>query len=223
MAYSSSETSLVNMALGHMGVGKVIANLDTEPSREAIAARTFYETARDEVFRDFSWPFASKTGTLALVAENPTTEWGYAYRLPSDCVMFRKISSGIYNDTRQSRVPFQIFADDQGGLIYTNKSDAVGVWTFRNKSVEFYPPDFKTCFAYKLASYMVPMLSAGDPFKMGDSLLAKYRIWLAKASANARNEEQQPELPQSEFVRIRDGVGEFDGQSPWQSIPPVTT
>lgn len=223
MSFTSSETALANQALAHMGVGKVIANMDSEPSREAVSARIFYETARDEVLRDFAWPFATRIGALALVSTNPVSDWGYAYRQPSGCLMFRRIISGSVPETRQSRVPYKIAADEQGILIYCNLENAEGEWTIRSTAVEFYPPDFKTCLAYKLASFMVPMLSAGDPFKLSDSLLAKYKIQLMKAAANARNEEQQMEQPQSEFIRIRDGATSFDGQSPWQSIPPVTT
>lgn len=220
MSFTSSDTGICNMALGHIGTGKVIANLTSESSREAVACRTFYETARDEVLRDFAWPFATKIEALAEVEEDPNEEWAFSYREPSDCLMFRKIQSGIRNDNRQSRVPFRKGGDSAGGLIFTDKEDAIGEYTRRVTQVEFYPPDFKTLLAYKLAGYIVPLLSAGDPSKIRDSMAALYQMKRGEVMAAARNEEQPEEPPESEFVRGREGeVNRFNAGA-WQELPP---
>jgi len=90
----SSETEICNMALSHIGVGKEIANLDTERSQEASACRRYYENLRDKVLRDFRWPFATKFVELALIEETPTIEWRFSYRYPTDCVKMIRILSG---------------------------------------------------------------------------------------------------------------------------------
>src|SRR4051812_32897245 len=100
---SQTDVGICNMALGHLAVGKAIGAL-TEASQEARACLRFYEQARDEVLRDFPWPFATTVEALALVAVQPTTEWGYSYRYPLNCLALRRIPSGVRNDTRGTTV-----------------------------------------------------------------------------------------------------------------------
>lgn len=206
MSFVTSDTGICNMALAHIGVGKPIGNLETDASREAQACRVFFETARDEVLRDFSWPFCTRIVTLGLVEETPDEEWAYTYAWPSDAVGFRRIPSGIRNDNRQTRVPYRIIHHETyGKVIRTDMQDAKGEYTFRNEGVEDYPPDFKILVSYKLAGYIVPLLSAGDPFKIGDSMVVKYQIKRAETMAAARNEEQPDQIPEAESIRAREG------------------
>jgi hypothetical protein len=78
---ATSKTEIVNYSLRHLGQGKTIADLDTEFSAEAKACRAFFNEARDMTLSAYHWSFASKYATLGLVAEDPTTEWAYSYRL----------------------------------------------------------------------------------------------------------------------------------------------
>lgn len=128
------------MSLMHLSVGKQISSFN-EKSEEARACALFYDTAKDEVLRAFAWPFATLTVSLQLVQQQPTPEWGYSYRLPSDCLAARRlllstVSTGPfpsvfsiaapYNTplgrvpTAQNRIPYRIMADAQGGLLYTD-------------------------------------------------------------------------------------------------------
>ncbi len=212
MSFITSDVGICNMALAHIGVGKPIASF-TDASREAQACRVFYENARDEVMRDFGWPFCTRIMALALIEETPDEEWAFTYGWPSDCLAFKRILSGIRNDNRQTRTPYRILNHEQyGRVIRTDKEDAEGEYTFRDTGVEDYPPDFKTLLSYKLAGYIVPLLSAGDPFKIGDSMAVKYQIKRAETMAAARNEEQPDEAPQAEVIRAREGeVGPTNG------------
>lgn len=199
----ASDTQIANLALGHLGVGKEIADL-TEKSTEAASCRRFFVQARDEVLRDFPWPFATKIVALALVEEEPNTEWTYSYRYPADCLKIRRILSGIRNDTRQSRVPYKIAQDTQGRVLYTDAQDAELEYTLRVTDASRYHPDFISALSFLLATYVAPGLTAGDPFKMGERALKLYVYALGKAQGNAVNEQQDEELPESEFVRGRE-------------------
>ena len=79
----SSAVEICNLALSHLGSSGIDA-LD-ERSEAAAACTTFYAICRDMVLRDAPWPFATKMQALALVEEDPNTEWGFSYRYPSDC------------------------------------------------------------------------------------------------------------------------------------------
>jgi hypothetical protein len=199
----ASRTEIANLALRHIGIGKAIGNIDTENSEEARAARRYYDIALESTFRDFDWPFATKYQSLGLVEENPNTEWVYSYRYPADCLKIRKILSSLANDNRQSRIDFVEAQDSSGKLIFTNAKDAVVKYTPFTNNVSIYPPDFIRSFSFRLAADMAPSLTAGDPFAVGDKALGKYGLELSRAQANAGNEEQEEEHPESEYIRAR--------------------
>jgi len=201
----STKTEIANIALSHLGVGKEIANLETENSQEANAMRRFYDISREQVLRDFNWPFATKEIALGLVESNPTTEWTYSYRYPSDSLKLRRIFSGIRNDTRQSRVPFKIVRDTVGRLIYTDAVDAFMEYTYAEVDASRFTPDFVQALACRMASYAAPRLTSGDPFKLGERAYKLYVYEITKAQATAANETQDEEKPDAEWTSARDG------------------
>ena len=207
----NSDTEIVNLALSHLGISKEIASLETEKSQEASAGRRFYETTRDQILRDFPWPFANVFAVLPLVEENPNDEWAFSYRYPSDCLLLRRIMSGIRNDNRQSRIPYKIGKDSEGKLIYTDMESAKIEYTSLITEVSRFPVDFGMALSFRLAAYMAPRLTGGDPFKMGERAFKLYIVELTRAQASAVNEQQDEEAPQSEFIRSRDG--DSDNQS----------
>lgn len=216
---TTSKTGVCNLALFHIGVGKSIANLDTEESAEARACRVFYDDVLEEVLKARHWPFSKKFATLSLVDTDPTSEWKYSYRYPSDCLEIRRIIDDLSNQslldslggTRATilfdgpRIPFVIGQDDQGFLIYTNKETAQIEYTIRVDDIVRWPADFKMAVSALLGFYIAPRLTAGDPFKMGNRCAELYQAKLNNASANAGNEEQQRPNPDSEFIRTREG------------------
>jgi hypothetical protein len=209
---AASSTVIANLALSHLGVSKEITNLDSEASAEAAACRRFYEPSRLQTLRDFNWPFATKYAVAGLVATNPTEidqEWGYSYRYPSDCVKLRRIVSGIRPETRQVRVPYQIARDTTGLLIYTNQPNAEVEYTFNEQDVSRFPEDFAMAQSLRMALYMAPRLTAGDPFKLRAGAAQLYAFEVDRARASAGNEEQANEEPPSELERSRGGADIF--------------
>lgn len=200
----ASSTEICNMALSHLGIGKEIAALESERSQEAEACRRFYSTAQDATLRDFPWPFATKIAALALVEEDPNSEWGFSYQEPSDCLGLRRILSGIRNDNRQSRVPYRRAYGDSGAVIFTDAEDAEIEYTIRVTDPLRYSPDFILAFSLRIASYIAPRVTGGDPFKLGTRAMSLYEYELSKARSAAVNEEQDEEVPESEFIRGRD-------------------
>lgn len=201
---ATSKTVIANLALSHLGIGKEIADLDTENSEEANACRRFYEESRDKALRDFNWPFATRIENLTLVETNPNNEWSYSYRYPVNAVGIRRILSGIRNDTRQSRVPYRRTKDATGGLILCDLDSAQVEYTERLEQVELYPSDFVMALSYLLAVYIAPRITSGDPFGLGNKAAQFYSIELSNARANAHNEEQPDAVVESEFVRGRE-------------------
>ncbi len=200
----ATEIAICNMALSHLGISKEIANLETELSQEAAACRRFFEQARDNTLRNYPWPFARKISTLALVETDPNDEWGYSYRAPSDFIRLCRILSGQRNDTAQSRVPYKVGRDTSGILIFTDKEDAEVEYVIRETDPTRYPSDFSMALSLRLASYIAPRLTAGDPYKLGDRALQLHLMEVGRAEESSINEEQEEQLPDSEFVRERE-------------------
>lgn len=200
----NSSTEICNLALSHLGISKQIADIDSEKSNEARACRLFFETTRDMILRDFAWPFATKIVTLGLVETNPNDEWAYSYRMPSDCLFDRRILSGIRTDTQDSKIPYRIIQDETGLLILTDQSEAKLEYTVRESRVNLWPEDFCIVVSFRLASYIAPQLTAGDPFKLGDRAIKFYEYEKGKAQANAFNEQQSDKTQDAESIRIRE-------------------
>lgn len=198
----STKAEICNLALSHLGVGNEILQFDTELSEEARACRRFFDLCRDTVLKDFAWPFATMNYTLVELEEDPTTEWDYSYRYPTDCLVLRKILSAIRTDYRESRVPYRIAQDAQGRVIYTDCEDAVCEYTSEMTDSTKFPPDFVMALSYKLAGYIAPRLTGGDPYELQQRMLSLYTLELTQAKRMAFNEEQ-PDVEDNEFIRAR--------------------
>lgn len=198
----ASPVQIYNMGLAHLGQTKRIASFD-EQSEEARLGSLVYETCRDTVLEAFNWPFATKLAALALVAEDPNDEWAFSYRYPSDCLKFRKILSGVRNDSRDTRIPFRISKDNAGKLIFVDKEDAQGEWTVKVTDTQLFSPSYTLALSYYIAHIIAPAMTAGDPFKLGERARQLYEIEIQRAAAHAFNEEQPEQHPESEFIRAR--------------------
>lgn len=186
----ASITDICNLAISHLGISKDIANVTTEQSAEAKACRRFLDIARETVLKDYNWPFATKMATLNLVEEDPNDEWAYSYRYPSDCLYARRILSGFRDDTDLTRIPYKITQDSTGILIYCDTENAILEYTLNTENVDLFSSDFKVALSYRLAHYIAPRITAGDPFGLGDKALQKYVLEIQRASANAFNEDK---------------------------------
>ena len=205
----ANKTTTGNLALGHLGFGTEISNLDTDKSEEATALRRFHDTALEITLRDYNWSFAEAWVQLALVEEFDDTsavkEWKYSFRYPSDALKLRKIWSGIRNDSLQAKVRYRIASDNAGRLIYTDLEEPSLVYTRNVTDYSLFPPDFIMAFSLRWALYVPNRLLAGDPFRIKQDLFAQYQIELSNARANDAMEQVPDEQIQSEFMRERMG------------------
>lgn len=198
-----TNTQIGNLALSHLGFGKEIASL-TEKSSEAEAVNRVYDIARKYTLRAFAWPFANVFADLVLVETQPTDEWGFSYAKPDDSLRIIRILSGIRNDTRQSRVPFKIGNSGSDALlIYCDMESAQVEYTIDEDNPMLYPDDFVMALSYRIGYLIAPRITKGDPFKVGINCMQMFKATIMEAAANAVNEVQAEEDPDSEFIRIR--------------------
>lgn len=200
----ATKTEIANLALSHLGVGKEISNLDTDSSSEGSVCRRFYDTCLEATLRDFPWPFATKIAALGLVEEDPNDEWGYSYRYPSDCLKLRRILSGLRTDTNDTRSPYKVSRDSAGLLIFSDQEDAELEYTLLNLDPEQYPADFVLALSFRMAHYIAPTVTSGDPFGLGQRAMQMYEYEISRAARTGINEEQPDIEPRSELERVRD-------------------
>ena len=206
-----SKADICNGALSHLGVSTEIQDLVSEKSKEAQACRRFYDRVRDEVLRDFAWPFAKQDVALAVVTdhtddENSTSEWSYEYRYPEECIAVRRLYAGGATgrlNRPELRIEYRIGQDDAGSLILTDLEDAICEYTKRIDDPTRYPADFAAAFEFLLAAKIGPRVAGGDQFKLSDRALKLYAAAIAKARSNAANEEQPDEPEAGEMERAR--------------------
>lgn len=200
----SSKVEIVNLALSHIGIGKGIANLETENSEEAQTARLFYDMSIDKVLEDFPWPFATRIATLALVETEPNCEWFYSYRYPVDCLAIRRVLSYQRTDDRDSASPYRIASDGAGRLIWTDAEAAEVEYTVKIDNALMFTASFVLAASYLLAALMAPRLTKGDQFGLRKNSLQMYEYAIGKAKANAMNEGRADnDSSESGFTRAR--------------------
>lgn len=216
---ADSDIAICNLALSHLGDSKGISSL-VERSAAARACSLWYAQTRDELLRAFAWPFATRHGTLTLIAALSGAEWGYSYRVPAQLLAVRRLLSpfGFRIPSAMNRVPFLLESDATGSVLYTDLPDASLEYSVRVTDVTAFPPDFVQLLALKLAANMAPGLTAGDPQRLGLRALELYERQLGRTKAAALN-EQLPDAPaDSEFIAARDDS--FSGviPRPWGSL-----
>ena len=197
----ATKVEIWNMALSHLGVSKEVASV-TERSKEAEACNRFYDSCVAALLTDHSWPFATKYATLALIEASPNDEWGYSYRYPTDCFFFRKILSGTRNDTLATKVAYEVAQDDSGRVIFTDAADAECKYTVITGE-SYFTSDFILALSFRLAYYIAPRVTAGDPFKLGPQMMQKYQFELSRSTSNAFNEDQSVEIQDTESIQAR--------------------
>lgn len=200
-----TKTKISNLALSHLGSSKTIANFETEQSAEAKACREYFDTCVEEVMTGFPWPFASKIAALALTTgtQPPSTEWGYAYKYPVDCLNIRRILSGIRNDDKDTEVKYRVFGDNDGKEVHTDKEDAEMEYTVRITDPARFSADFAMAMSFLLAAYIAARVTGGDPFKKGPQAMQMFYMKMPKVEARQANEQKYDREPVSEYERAR--------------------
>lgn len=78
--------------------------------------------------------------------------------------------------------------------------------------VNDFPGDFKAALIFKLAFYMAPSLTGGDPYKVGERAMMMYNQVVQTAAMHAFNEETQDQQRPGEFIDVRRQHGAFLGR-----------
>lgn len=206
----TTSVAIANLALSHLGDDATIANLDPpEGSAQAEQAALFYPIARDALLEMYPWNFALRRTALALLDEQPNTQWAYAYALPSNVLGVFAVQGAEDTDdfvgTTYGPVTaingvndFEIEGlSDNTRVLYTNVVDARIRYTVAVTIPSFFPPLFTVALSYFLASFLAgPVLKGETGRTVAGAMLSTMSGYLNKA--------QDMDAKQRRANRIRD-------------------
>lgn len=163
-----NETDLANQALGIIGETR-ITSLD-DPSAVAQTVKLFWPRVRDAVLRAHDWNCARARVTLVAITNPAAEDWTYAYQLPPDCLMVRRIAG--YTE----HPPFSL----EGRTFLCDIKDAKIVYTARFIDVSQWDALLVDATATRLASEMASAGKARD-LTMAQKLLGIYAAKVEEA------------------------------------------
>jgi hypothetical protein len=200
----ASVVDICNLALSHLGNARRVAAIEPpDGSAEADLCASFFPIARDEMLEKADWSFARKRATLALLSENPSTVWQYAYAKPSDCLYPRRIPTGDMTKFERDSADFDV----EGDIIYSNTVDAALIYTGPITDPTKFTPGFVTAMSYQLASYLAGPIIKGDEGIKASMNLRKAADNLALgAMTNDANKMSMDETPLPTALRARSGM-----------------
>jgi hypothetical protein len=166
----ASIVDICNLALAHLGnKAQVVSISPVDGSVEADYCARFYAIARDEIIEAGDWTFARTRMVLTLLATNPSATWDYAYQLPSDCMVPRRLVTGEYYMHEDDSRDFDV----EGSTFLTNQADATLIYTRPMEDPTKFPAGFITCVSYKLAAYLAGPILRGESGSTAASSLHK--------------------------------------------------
>lgn len=199
----TSRADIANRALSIVGSTNYVQDMYAEKDRSKSAAvcALHFDAALEATMRAFDWPFATRYADLAKVAEQPTSEWAYSYRVPSDCVKARRILTGRRPHADYTRVPWTLGGDEAGRLIYTDEEQPVLEYTVRITDINALDALAAEALAAQLA-VKISLPLARVPGVRQDAM-DLFMLAISEAEAVAANECQVDERPESAFITSR--------------------
>ena len=216
-----SKTDLFNMALYHIGSTFVVADADTEDSKEARTCRQFYDISRQSVLSDLDWSFNRMFQNLAVIDGEEHPHYKYVYKLPTNCLLVRSLAQPLVKDYKpfdatysgdrlmtrsipeRLRVPFETGIDSMGETrtLTTNLEDAQIEYSADIQNMNLLIPNAFDALAIRLAMYIAMPVSASPG--IAQQLGSAYQLALQTAAAQDMNASQQPMYPEPESITSR--------------------
>lgn len=191
----SSVVDICNLALAHLGdEANVVSINPPDQSAQASYCSRFYPLSLSSVLADHTWGFATKTVTLALLA-NGNSLWAYCYEAPSDIInviaVFDYAAVGdVNNGEIGNQQDFSMELDANGNqVVYTNQQNAMMKYVSHVTNTAHFHPKFVVALAWMLAANLAGIIIKGD---VGVSASMKcmeaYKMALEKAiESDAQN------------------------------------
>lgn len=213
---ANTKISIANAALARVAKGEIQSL--SEDSKEAKECNRVFDDLLLEMSEWTEWPELITRATLAVVTNDRSYEWLYAYAEPSDMadpIAIREAETTTPTDLPLYNVPFTLPLQDdlpvrficEGGKIYTNVESAVLVYSKTSLTVADFTALQRRAFVDALAALIVIPLN--KDVKAADALEKKALLTKNEAIADALNRTQRMQedfISEAELARYGIGV-----------------
>lgn len=202
-----TKTEVANLALSKLGVSHVLVDFDSDPSNPAKILRRQYRTALSSVIEYHEWSFATRYQALALVQEYPAPNWAFAYALPSDAAVVRRVATeNLFFHAQEyyyEKEQWMEVETDVGLVIYSNVPLAWAEYTAMVPEAGPYPARFARALACQLALDAAASLITNNFAKVKDMLTKDCRNEMTQQVALDAARQPAPVPSPSPFERAR--------------------
>ncbi len=192
-----TKAKIFNVTLKNLRVSVGIQNTN-QIDKNTVVLNEFYESAKDQVLKDYDWNFANSYRELALTGNIPQNpKFLYEYDYPNDCLFAREIIP--YSDSADI-VEFEVAANNNGQkVINTNQTPVVLRYTKCIDNETFFSTEFVMALCWYLAFLAAPSITGNRNIQ--NDCLTVYSRMIAKAKSINASEG---------FVKTPDNCSWFD-------------
>ncbi len=171
-----TKAKIFNIALKNLRVSVGIQNAN-QTDKNTVVLNEYYESALEQVLKDFDWNFANSYRELSLTGNIPQNpKFIYEYDYPNDCVFTREIVPYENNEI----VEFEVAANESGQkVINTNITPAIIRYTRLMTNEALFPSEFVIALCWYLAFLCAPAITGNRSIQ--NDCLNVYTGMLAKA------------------------------------------
>ena len=196
---SETRFDICNKALVLVGAN-IITSFD-EATTESTVAGQLYESTLEAMLTRIRWRFATKQLQLSYQATAPLGRFKSAYQLPADALLIHTITvSG--NIIKFDRYGDKLYAD-------TSSSDTlICDYTYQTSEAEF-PPYFKQCMVFELASLFAGAIARNDQLSELYRNRGLAQIAIAKATDSQAQTSRRMDVNRIRNTRNRTALSDI--------------
>ena len=189
----TANEQVCNMALARIGAGTV-SDIDSPTSTAEKQCNLFYTQTRDELLREFPWPFATTRAQLNQATGDNYSGYDYKHQLPNNCLYVQGL---VDTDTYEDSSEDYLIEDN---VLYADITPVIIKYTKEVTEPAFFDALFIEAFVLKLAAKLAVALS-GDQQKEA-MMIQQYMLVMQqanKASGKERQPKKQPTKMWSDY------------------------
>lgn len=199
---ATTKVTVMNRALAAVGqAAKAKIALPDEDTSDARTVRRFWDETLDSFLEEAWWSWATKYSTLSQDDSTAPEDWGYAYKLPADCVAPRRLVGNVPEEVP----PFEEGVSANGiKVLWTDKQAAELEYTARIEDFNYWSGAAIRAFSLALAVDIAPAFKGSR--KQTQELMALYQDALERARVASHNRQERRPVESSEFTDFRHGI-----------------
>lgn len=197
----TTQLEIANLALSHLGMRKISDLTGTDPS--TIAVNDFFEICRDDLFREFKWPFATSLADLSADSSQTLAGWEYTYAYPTlSAATIWSVFDDSTADQRHEQ-DYEVFYDPVRAsmVICSDLDDAICEYTAFVDNIALWDDKFIMALSYRLSASIAHTLT-GDVDK-GLKLMQLSNAYVSEAKRIGHREQKKKPPQTSSYKNAR--------------------